>query len=75
MPIEISRMAVETNYFPLWEMDHGKYRLTHEVKNPKPIEEYTKLMGRFAHFTKEELEDLQRAVNDRFDFIKALTAR
>jgi pyruvate/2-oxoacid:ferredoxin oxidoreductase beta subunit len=74
MPIELSRMAVETNYFPLWEMEHGKYRLTHEVKKSKPIEEYTKLMGRFSHFTKEELEGLQQTVNSRFNFIKKLTA-
>ena len=75
MSIEISRMAVETNCFPLWEMERGKYSLTHEVKRPRPIEEYTKLMGRFSHLTKEELEDFQRTVNDRFDLIKKLTAR
>jgi pyruvate/2-oxoacid:ferredoxin oxidoreductase beta subunit len=73
MTVELSRMAVETNYFPLWEMEHGKYRLTYEVKNPKPIQEYTKLMGRFAHLTKPELESFQQAANERFDFIKSLT--
>jgi hypothetical protein len=45
--LEISRAAVATNYFPLWEAEYGKIKFTHEVRNPKPIQQFTKLMGSF----------------------------
>jgi phenylglyoxylate dehydrogenase beta subunit len=73
--ITISRLAVETNYFPLWEAENGKVILTHEISHPKPIEEYTKLMGRFSHLTKENLHQFQVLVNKRLDLIKSFIHR
>ncbi len=70
--IEVSRKAVETNYFPLWEAERGKFRLTYQVRTPKPIQEFTKLMGRFSHLTEEDLVELQELVNSRFATIKGL---
>lgn len=72
--IEISRLAVETNYFPLWEAEHGKLQLTHEIPNPKPIHELTKLMGKFSHLVPKELEQLQELVNARSAKIKTLAS-
>ncbi|MCX8023502.1 MAG: thiamine pyrophosphate-dependent enzyme [Syntrophorhabdaceae bacterium] len=71
--LEVIKAAVETNYFPLWEYERGKYRITYEVKNPKPITEYTKLLKKFAHLEKEEIDELQEIVNRRFNRIKRLT--
>jgi phenylglyoxylate dehydrogenase beta subunit len=70
--IEVARKAVQTNYFPLWEAEKGKFRLTHQTRSSKPIEEFTKLMGRFSHLTEEDIEDLQEMVNSRFATIKGL---
>jgi len=61
--IQISRLAVETNYFPLWEAENGKIHITQEVTNPRPISELTKLMGKFSHLNEEELEEFQQLVN------------
>ena len=72
--IDISRLAVETNYFPLWECENGTFRLTQEIKRPEPIREYTKLLGKFKHLTQGELEAFQEAVNVRYRGIKALTS-
>lgn len=47
--IRMSRMAVETRFFPLYEVEGGVYRITFPVVSPKPIEEYLKLQGRYAH--------------------------
>lgn len=71
--IELSRMAVETNYFPLWEAANGEFRLTHEVKAPRPIADFTNMMGRFSHLGKNELGQLQKIVDSKFYFLKALT--
>jgi len=70
--LDICRLAVETNYFPLWEYEKGKFHLTHQVDNPKPIEEFTRLTDRFSHLKPEELAQLQQLVNDRFNLLKSL---
>lgn len=60
--IEICRQAVKTNYFPLWEAENGKIRMTKTVKKPKPVTNYTKLMKKFNHMTEADLEILQEDV-------------
>lgn len=57
--IEICRQAVKTNYFPLWEAENGKIRMTKTVKKPKPVSSYTKLMKKFNHMTDADLQILQ----------------
>ena len=54
-------------YFPLWEAENGKIKLTHEVKNPLPIKAYTSLMKRFSHLTDEQLATIQNQVNKSYN--------
>jgi len=70
--IQVCRMAVRTNYFPLWEAENGKFRFTHEVANPRPVQEFTKLIRKFAHMKEAEIDNLQQVVNERHALIKAL---
>ncbi len=72
--LDACRLGVETNYFPLWEAEHGKLRLTQEVTKPKPIHEYTGLMGKYSHLTAEEIAQIQEQVNARYGVIKALAS-
>jgi hypothetical protein len=67
------RFGVSSNYFPLWEANRGKCRMTYEVAQPQLVSKFTRIMDRFSHLRKEELDDLQEAVNSRFEFIKKLT--
>ncbi len=71
--VEISRMAVETNYFPLWECERGNYKLNYQPKNRLPIEEFVKTMGRFSHLKDEDISTFQKMVDDRFYLIESLT--
>ncbi|MFC2122516.1 4Fe-4S dicluster domain-containing protein [Bacteroidota bacterium] len=73
--IDVARLAVETNYFPLWEAEYGEVRITEEVASPKPIHEYTDLLGKYSHLTKKEQDQLQESVYDRYEMIKLLTLR
>ena len=70
--IQISRLAVETNYFPLWEAENGRIHLTQEVANPRPISELARIMGKFSHLNEDELEQLQQLANANFTTIKNL---
>ncbi len=73
MTIEVCRMAVRTNYFPLWEAERGKFRFTHLPAKPQPIREYTKLIRKFRHLNEEELAQLQKEVDSNFNFLRHLT--
>lgn len=68
--IEVTKAAVETNYFPLWEAEKGVIRFTHEVHNPAPIQEFSRRMKRFAHLSAEEIKQLQEYVDRSFEKIK-----
>jgi len=47
--VRMSRLAVETRFFPLYEVERGIYRITVPVPSPKPLEEYLKSQGRYSH--------------------------
>ncbi len=70
--IQVCRMAVRTNYFPLWEMENGKFRITAPVENQRPIQEYLSLCGKFSHLKEEDVSVIQGAVNERYQLIKSL---
>lgn len=71
--VEISRMAVETNYFPLWECENGAFKLNYLPKKQLPITEFTKTMGRFSHLKEADIATFQKIVNNRFNMIRSLT--
>jgi pyruvate ferredoxin oxidoreductase beta subunit len=57
--LEVGKLAVETGLYPLIEYDNAK--LTVRKINPKPVEEYLKVQGRFKHILNnpEELKKIQ----------------
>ena len=69
--IQISRLAVETGVFVLWEMEGGydpeNLKVTKKPKERKPVIEYLKTQRRFRHLMKmpEELEKIQREVDEK----------
>ncbi|MBW2030215.1 MAG: pyruvate synthase subunit PorB [Deltaproteobacteria bacterium] len=71
--IEVCRRAVRTNYFPLWEAERGQFKLTHKIKNPRPIGEYISLIGKFRHLTEEDVARIQEGVNRDYAFLCHLT--
>lgn len=69
--MEICRLAVETNYWPLYEVVDGKWIVSYEPKNKLPIEEFLRTQGRFKHLFKPENEHLlveyQKEVDRRWE--------
>jgi pyruvate/2-oxoacid:ferredoxin oxidoreductase beta subunit len=70
--IQVCRTAVRTNYFPLWEAENGRFRLTHEVANPRPIGEFIKPIRKFSHLRDADIAEFQQMVDQRYDVIKGL---
>jgi pyruvate/2-oxoacid:ferredoxin oxidoreductase beta subunit len=65
--VEIARLAVQTRYWPMLEIVDGVYTITRKIKNPKPIEEYLSLQGRFRHLKPDEVEHIQKAVDYKYE--------
>ncbi|HLG35480.1 MAG TPA: thiamine pyrophosphate-dependent enzyme [Bacteroidia bacterium] len=49
LSIEISRLAVETTFFPLYEAENGKYKINYFPKKKIVVDELLKQQGRFSH--------------------------
>jgi pyruvate ferredoxin oxidoreductase beta subunit len=75
--IELSRLAVETCVFPLWEAVNGEYQLSAPSKvmalapqKKKPVREYLQVQGRFRHlFTPQNekmIDDIQRLTDEKW---------
>ena len=73
--IETARLVVQTRIFPLYEVIDGKFVLTRDIKNPKPVEEYLKMQRRFRHLKPEDIEVIQKRVDADWErllgFVKA----
>jgi len=63
--IKIARLAFETNFYPLYEIENNKLILK-ENPNKKPVSEYLKLQGRFKHLTKKEIKEIQTLVDENY---------
>jgi pyruvate ferredoxin oxidoreductase beta subunit len=68
--VSIGRMAVETGVFPLYEIENGKYKLNVNPSKLKPVQDYTKLQGRFGHLTEATLQQIQERVTREYDELK-----
>jgi len=70
--IRIGKLAVETGWVILYEIEGGVFRLTSASESIarrgslKPLREYLVEQGRFKNITEEQIETLQRWVNARW---------
>jgi pyruvate/2-oxoacid:ferredoxin oxidoreductase beta subunit len=69
MSVKIARMAVQTNIFPLYEVEDGrKYTINYKPKEYL-VREYFKLQGRFKHLTDQDLDQIQQMVNEDWELL------
>ena len=66
MAVEIGRLAVETGVFPLYEIVNGKLKMSPKIEKRKPVVEYLKPQGRFRHLKPEDIEEIQRLVDENY---------
>ena len=64
---ELSILAVETNVFPLYEVENGKkYTINHRPRR-LPVQEYLAKQGRFKHVSEEQIRDIQMEVDEEWE--------
>jgi pyruvate ferredoxin oxidoreductase beta subunit len=65
--IMLSRLAVDTCYWPLYEIEYGATRITFKPKEKKPIEDFFKPQGRFKHLFRPENEWIIKEIQEDID--------
>jgi len=66
LTIKLSKLAVETGAWPLYEVTNGKFRLNHNPEKLTPVREYLALQDRFKHLKISDIEMIQQWVNDEW---------
>ena len=79
--VEIAKLAVETCFWPLYEIENGVFRLTRKVpdKKKKPMVEWLKAQKRFKHLfhpgCEKVLEDIQKKIDEEWERYKEMDGK
>jgi pyruvate ferredoxin oxidoreductase beta subunit len=65
--VEMARLAVETGFFILYEVENGRFRITRRPAERKPVEAFLKAQGRFAALNEAAVNTLQRWVDEKWE--------
>jgi len=75
--LEVLKVAVETRFWSLYEVEYGKYKLNYKPKEYVPITEWLKMQGRFKHILKPEnklvVEAFQKRIDERWEELLRLS--
>ncbi|MGD1971348.1 MAG: thiamine pyrophosphate-dependent enzyme [Desulfobacterales bacterium] len=61
MSVKIARLAVQTNLFPLYEIEDG-IRYTLNYKGDRPVKDYLQTQKRFDHLNEDDISQIQDMV-------------
>lgn len=69
--IEITQLAVDTCYWPLYEVEDGEWHLSYEPREKLPVEKWLERQGRFRHLFKPQnrhlIDKMQAEVDRRWE--------
>lgn len=69
--IQISKLAADTCFWPLYEVEQGKYKLNYKPSQKLSLEEFFKFQKRFSYLLKPEnknfFDEIQKEVDDNWE--------
>jgi pyruvate ferredoxin oxidoreductase beta subunit/2-oxoisovalerate ferredoxin oxidoreductase beta subunit len=68
MSVKIARLAVQTNVFPLYEVEDGIH-YTLSSKGDRKVKEYLTHQGRFSHLTDSDIDQIQKMVDAEWNLL------
>jgi pyruvate ferredoxin oxidoreductase beta subunit len=74
LTVRIGRLAVETGMFPLYEIENGKYKMSFDLPELRPVADYLKLQGRFRHLSEDTMKEIQQRVTNEYARLKEKAA-
>ncbi|MFC1498937.1 thiamine pyrophosphate-dependent enzyme [Verrucomicrobiota bacterium] len=76
--VESARLAVETRFWPLYEVENGRYKINYKPKEILPVTNWLFTQGRFKHLKQPRhnhvLEEIQKQVDKQWDWLIGLDA-
>jgi pyruvate ferredoxin oxidoreductase beta subunit len=78
--IQQGRLATQTGFFPLYEVEHGRYRITMPTPERLEVSKYLETQGRFRHLFKQPadgsgmtpLERIQKDVDATYERLERM---
>lgn len=68
---EMAKLAVESKFWPLYEVENGIYNLNYKPSKQVPVSEFMKEQGRFKHLFKPEnkkiIDFIQKRTDEEWD--------
>ncbi|MFH0936596.1 MAG: pyruvate synthase subunit beta, partial [Candidatus Woesearchaeota archaeon] len=64
--IEIAKLAVETRFYPIFEIENGILKLKN-VENSKDVKTFLAMQGRFKHVNNNEIDEIRRYINEQWN--------
>jgi pyruvate ferredoxin oxidoreductase beta subunit len=69
--IEVTQLAVDTCYWPLYEVENGEWSLSYQPREKLPVEKWLERQGRFRHLFKPQnrhlIDEMQAEVDRRWE--------
>ena len=69
--IEIAKLAAESKFWPLYEVENGVYKLNYKPSKEVPVSDFMKSQGRFKHLFKPEnkkiIDFIQKRTDEEWD--------
>ena len=65
--VEICKIAADTCFWPLYEVEQGEYKVNYKPKQKLPVEAYLEPQGRFRHLLRPENKHLVQQIQDEVD--------
>jgi len=73
--MEVLKTAVDTKFWPIYEVENGKYTINYTPQDILPVEDFLKTQKRFAHLFKSSsgqrvIEEIQRRIDLEWEKLK-----
>ena len=65
--VDIAKLAIDTGFWPLYEVENGILKVTYKPKERKPVVEWLKSQGRYKHLFKPENEAIIDSIQEHVD--------
>jgi len=78
--VEMGRLAVLTGLWALFEIEYGRFKLNSpsdrllDKSKRKPVKEYLTLQGRFRNLKEEDIEKIQKWVDENWEHYRKMLA-
>jgi len=69
--VRVSRLAVETGFFPLYEVEDGEHYTINHAPKGVPVKRYLDMQKRYRHLTLEQVAEVQEIVDHKWALLFA----